>query len=68
MCKLLALGPNDLGRVCVEKPQDLCTQKWGQEGIPTSVRTEVSMEGGIVRWVCFLFLLFSLVEKHISTH
>ena len=68
MCKLLVLGPNDVGRVCVEKPQDLCTQKRGQEGILTSVRTEVTMEGGIVRWVCFLFLLFSLVEKHIRTH
>jgi len=44
------------------------TQKWGQEGILTSVRTEVSVEGGIVGWVCFLLLSFSSVEKHIRTH
>lgn len=64
LCKLLVLGPNGVGKVCVEKPQDLFTQKWGQEGILTSVRTEVSVEGGIVGWVCFLFLLLSLVEKN----
>ena len=44
------------------------TQKWGQEGILNSVRTEVSVEEGIVGWVCFLLLSFSLVEKHIRTH